>query len=156
MLTAHLPSGYILGRTHPALGLMPIAILGAIAPDFDMIFFYFVDHGAIHHHYYWVHIPFFWLCIAAFTLPLLAWKGHLRAGLVFFAAILMHLILDTIGGGIAWAIPFDNRLIEWVTVPATQSHWILSFLLHWTFAMELVIWAIAATLLWRQLRKRPS
>jgi len=85
----------------------------------------------------------------------LGWQpsvGYLRAGLVFFAAILMHLILDTIGGGIAWAAPFDMRLIEWVTVPATQSHWILSFLLHWTFALEMVIWAIAGALLWKKMK----
>jgi len=98
------------------------------------------------------HLPFFWLCVATVALPLLASRGYLRAGLVFFAAILMHLILDTIGGGIAWAAPFDMRLIEWVTVPATQSHWILSFLLHWTFALEMVIWAIAGALFWKQMK----
>lgn len=152
MLTAHLPSGYILGHARPAAGLMPVALIGGVAPDVDMLFFYFVDHGAIHHHSYWVHIPFFWLCVATVALPLLASRGYLRAGLVFFVAILMHLILDTIGGGIAWAAPFDMRLIEWVTVPATQSHWILSFLLHWTFALEMVIWAIAGALLWKQMK----
>jgi len=44
------------------------------------------------------HLPFFWLCVATVALPLLASRGYLRAGLVFFAAILMHLILDTIEG----------------------------------------------------------
>lgn len=152
MLTAHLPSGYILARVikRPLAGLMPIALIGAVLPDLDMLFFYFVDHGAIHHHYYWVHIPFFWVCVAAVTLPVLAWRGYLAQGCVFFAAIAMHLVLDTIGGGIAWGAPLEMRLVEWVTVPATRSHWILSFVMHWTFLLELAIWATAAALLWRQ------
>jgi hypothetical protein len=152
MLTAHLPSGYIFARvvSHPIVGLMPIALIGAVFPDFDMFFFHFVDHGAIHHHHYWVHIPFFWLCVAMVSLPLLKWRGYLAQGLVFFAAITLHLILDTIGGGIAWRAPFDMALVEWVTVPATQSHWVWSFVLHWTFLIELIIWIIAGALLWRQ------
>ncbi|UWR86651.1 hypothetical protein [Phaeobacter inhibens] len=28
-------------------------------------------------------------------------------------------------------------------VPAAQSHWVLSFLLHWTFVLELGIWVLA-------------
>lgn len=154
MLTAHLPSGYLLGKTRPASGLMPIVILGAVLPDFDIFFFYFVDDRAIHHHYYWVHLPLFWLCVAGVALPLLAWKGYLRAGVVFFAAILMHLVLDTVSGGIAWGLPFDDRLFAFATVPATQSHWILSFILHWTFTLELMIWLAAETLFWRDTRGR--
>lgn len=154
MLTAHLPSGYILGRTPPVAGLMPVAILGAVLPDFDILFFYFIDDRAFNHHYYWVHLPIFWVCVAAIVLPLLAWKGYLKAGLVFFAAILMHLLLDTISGGIAWGLPFDDKLFSLVTVPATQSHWILSFMVHWTFLFEIVIWAVAGVLFWRQMRGR--
>ena len=109
-------------------------------------FFYFVDNRAIHHHRYWVHIPAFWAVIATLTWPVLAWRGWGRIGAVFFAAILMHLLLDSIGGGILWGAPFDTTLYSLVTVPPTQSHWILSFLLHWTFALELVIWGAAVYL----------
>ena len=150
MLTAHLPSGYILGKTPAAAGLMPVALIGAVLPDFDMIFFYFVDDRAMHHHYYWVHLPVFWLCVAAIALPLAAWMGYLRAVLVFFVAILMHLLLDTISGGVAWGLPQDDRLFSLVTVPATHSNWILSFMLHWTFLLELMVWFVAAILYWRQ------
>lgn len=145
MLTAHLPSGYVLGKSLPweDRWVMPVALLGAVLPDFDLVFFFFVDGQAIHHHRYWVHIPAFWLMVAALSLPLLAWLGRARLGLVFFAAIFVHLCLDSVGGGILWAAPFNTTLYALVTVPATQSHWILSFLLHWTFLFELVIWAVA-------------
>ncbi|WP_065322881.1 metal-dependent hydrolase [Tritonibacter mobilis] len=150
MLTAHLPSGYILAqvprRTFP--GLLPAALIGAVFPDLDMICFYFVDDGAFHHHRYWVHVPVFWAGVALVTLPLIRLFAHrwLNAALVFLAAIFMHLVLDSIGGDIMWRAPFDDTLMSLVKVPASQSHWILSYLLHWTFLFELAIWVIALTL----------
>ena len=65
------------------------------------------------------------------TLPA-AWTSRFRPiAIAFFAAILMHLLLDSIGGGIMWLALFNTELVELVTVRPTQSHWILSFLLHW-------------------------
>lgn len=153
MLSAHLPSGYVLAHGLPRRTplIMAAALIGAVLPDLDMIWFYFVDHGSIHHHRYWVHIPAFWAAMAVITLPVLAKKGYLDTGLAFFAAILLHMVLDSIGGGIMWLAPFDDRLISLVTVPASQSHWVLSFILHWTFVLELVIWGVAF-ILWRRSR----
>jgi hypothetical protein len=151
MLTAHLPSGYVLARLAPRgiAHLMPVALIGAVLPDLDMIWFHLVDHGTVHHHRYWVHVPAFWAVVAAVALPVLARVGYLRTGLVFFAAILMHLVLDSIGGGILWAAPVNDRLYSLVTVPPDHGHWVVSFLLHWTFAAELVIWGLAVYL-WRR------
>jgi len=148
MLIAHLPSGYVPGRIIPSHipYLMPAALIGAILPDTDMLFFHFVDHGSIHHHRYWVHIPLFWAAVAAVTVPVLARTRYLQTALVFFAALLLHMVLDTISGGILWGVPFSNHLFSLVTVPATQSHWVLSFILHWTFLLEILIWLIAIAL----------
>lgn len=149
MLTAHLASGYCLARLvrQPVPYLMPAALLGAIFPDFDMVFFLFVDGQSIHHHRYWVHIPIFWAAVAAAVMPLLYYAGYWRTGLIFFAAILIHLLLDSICGGIMWLYPWNDRLLEMVTVPATYDNWILSFILHWTFLLEIVVW-VAAIVLW--------
>lgn len=149
MLTAHLPSGYVLGRLLPRSipHLMPAALVGAVFPDIDMIWFHLVDDRAFHHHHYWVHIPAFWAAVAVVALPLAWWLGWLRTALVFFAAILMHLILDTIGGGIMWGAPFSDHLHELVTVPARYGNWVTNFILHWTFLAELAIWA-GAVVLW--------
>lgn len=156
MLTAHLPSGYVLARLIPsAPGFFAAALVGSVLPDLDMFWFHFVDNASIHHHRYWVHIPLFWAAIAALVLPFLAlfYRHLLPIGGVFFLALFMHLVLDSISGGILWGMPFDNHLYALVEVPATQSHWVLSFMLHWTFLFELAIWAMAL-LLWR-LEKRP-
>jgi inner membrane protein len=152
MLTAHLPSGYIAGRMVPPgiVAAMPVALVASVLPDVDMIWFHFVDNGAIHHHRYWVHIPAFWLAVAVVALPLLALRGYLATGLVFFGVILLHLLLDTLSGGILWAAPFNEKLYALVEVPANYSHWIVSFMLHWTFLAELAIWVWAATLWWQR------
>ena len=153
MLTAHLPSGFIAGRlagrrwTIPAA--MPVALVASVLPDFDMIWFHLVDHGSVHHHRYWVHIPAFWAAVAAITLPFV-WRSRWRAtALLFFAVILLHLLLDTIGGGILWGVPFSDHLFSLITVPTDHGHWIASFLLHWSFGAEVLIW-LWALILWRQ------
>ncbi len=155
MITAHLPAGYIVGRAMPvAPWVMAAALAGSVLPDFDLIWFYFIDDRAFHHHRYWVHAPGFWLIVAAASLPLMRWRlpRHMPAAWAFFAALLVHLILDSLAGSIMWLWPFDDTLYALVQVPATRSHWVLSFLTHWTFAAELAIWAVAITFFLRQRR----
>lgn len=151
MLTAHLPSGYLLARTaergrRPVPGLLTAALVGAVLPDLDLVWFHFVDHASVHHHRYWPHIPLVWLGIALVTLSVL-WRGPFRAtALVFFAAIFLHLVLDTLAGGILWLWPFDTSLLSLVTIPPTRSNWVLSFVFHWTFLLEIAIWLVALVL----------
>lgn len=155
MLTAHLPSGYILARLirRPVPYLMPAALIGAVFPDFDMLWFHLVDHGSTHHHRYWPHIPLIWAGIAAVTLLALSRTPFVSTALVFFAAVFLHLLLDTIAGGILWAWPVSDILFTLTTVPATYSNWVVSFMLHWTFLLEVAVW-IAAIWLW--FRGRPA
>ncbi|WP_421704106.1 metal-dependent hydrolase [Aliiroseovarius sp.] len=153
MITAHLPSGYLLGRGIRARGwLMGAAVLGAVFPDFDLIWFYGVDGRAFHHHLYWVHMPAFWLVTGAALLTVLrlAAPGALPFAAAFLAGVALHLVLDTFAGGIAWAWPVSNHLTTLVAVPATQSHWLLSFILHWSFLPELAIWAAALFLFFKR------
>lgn len=157
MLTAHLPSGYVLWRALPCVKWgLPAALAGAVFPDLDLIWFYLVDDRAFHHHRYWVHVPVFWLAVSAGLLPLVwrtAWCG---AALVFLGAISMHLVLDSISGGILWGAPVSDHLYALVEVPATQSNWVLSFILHWTFLLEVVVWLTAAALWAKGMKVRAS
>tara|TARA_R110000764_G_scaffold123897_3_gene211347 strand:+ start:89 stop:658 length:570 start_codon:yes stop_codon:yes gene_type:complete len=165
LFIAHLPSGYILGTAIlkrcaklPATGPAIIAacMLGAIAPDFDMAYFYLVDHRQTPHHKYLSHWPSVW-----FTLLLLAalWfhRARSRAGclaLVFCAGAVMHLLLDSFVGDIWWFAPFVDQPYALFTVPARFSPWWLSFVLHWSFAVELAmcVWAL---LIYRRRRASP-
>lgn len=153
MLTAHLPSGFIAGRLAgqhwPIPTALPVALVASVLPDLDMIWFHLVDRGAVHHHRYWVHVPAFWAAIAALTLPFL-WHSRWRTTAVLaFAVIFLHLMLDTIGGGILWGAPFSDRLLSLITVAPDHGHWIASFLLHWSFGLEIAIW-VWALILWRR------
>ena len=145
MLTAHLPSGYIVARLvrRPVPYLMPAALIGANFPDLDMIWFHLVAHRAVHHHMYWPHIPLIWVFIAAVILPALRSLGYLSTGLVFFGTVFLHLALDTIVGGILWGYPASDALLTLVVIPPTYSNWVLSFVLHWTFLLEIALWAMA-------------
>ena len=69
MITAHAPAGYIgaqlLYRLKPetvsARAWSLYGIAGGLLPDIDMLWFYFVDHGHVHHHRYPTHWPLLWL-----------------------------------------------------------------------------------------------
>lgn len=148
MLTAHLPAGYCLtrlatGRRNAGWAVLAIVLVCSVLPDFDLFFFYFVDGRSLHHHRYWVHIPAFWAAVAAITLPIV-WRTRYRlVAILGFAAIILHLVLDTIAGGILWLAPFDTTLYRMTTVPAIYSHVMISFILHWTFLLEFVVWGLA-------------
>ena len=136
-----------MGKTNGWLGpVFAAAIVGAVLPDIDLLFFYFVDDRAIHHHRYWVHVPFFWAVLASVTLPVLWTSRYRLVAIAFIIVILMHLALDSIGGGIMWLAPFNTELVKLVTVQPTQSLWIFSFLPHWTFLFEVPIWIFAGYL----------
>ncbi|MEO6298472.1 MAG: metal-dependent hydrolase [Paracoccaceae bacterium] len=154
MLTAHLPSGYILARCirRPVPYLMPAALIGAILPDLDILWFRLVEHAAVHHHRYWPHIPLIWVAIAAVTLPILRQFGYLHTALVFFAAVFLHLVLDTVAGGILWGYPWDDTLYHFVTIPPIHHSWVVSIVLHWTFLLEIAIWVVAICL-WFKARR---
>jgi hypothetical protein len=154
MILAHLPAGYLVGRSLGARKgpVLWACLIASVLPDFDMFWFHFVDNGAIHHHRYWVHVPGFWAMVAAVCLPLCAlfakdWLPALAAG---FLSLFVHMVLDSIGGGIMWLWPWSDTLFSLVTVPATQSHWVLSFILHWSFLFEVVIIGLTAFLLFRK------
>lgn len=158
MILAHLPSGYLLGRTAGGRdrAILIAALIGSVAPDFDMLWFWLVDGGQTHHHRFWPHIPLVWVGIAAVTLPLIALASRrwLAPAAAFLGAILMHICLDTLNGDIMWGWPASDRLYSLVTVPATRSHWALSFLTHWSFLAEIAIIAASAWLWSRD--RRPS
>jgi len=157
MLTAHLPASYLLTRKmlqfpglafdfrfHPVL--MGAGLLAGIAPDFDLLYFFLIDHRQHLHHSYWTHMPFFWTTIFA-ALFLLNFRLRSRRlfnlSLIIYTSIMLHLFLDTIVGKIEWLWPLSDHAFYFFEVPARFSPWILNFILHWSFGFELAIWGLA-------------
>ena len=153
MIIGHAPAGYLLGKALRApAGLGFAALLfGAVAPDLDLIWFYFIDNRAIHHHRYWVHAPGFWVLISLVLVPGLGmiWPKAQRVFLWFVVGALLHASLDGITGGTMWLWPYSGDLFTLITVPATQSHFILSFMLHWTFLIEIALCLMAGVVFWK-------
>ncbi|MDD2776997.1 MAG: metal-dependent hydrolase [Gallionella sp.] len=155
MIIGHAPAGYIAAKlllqNFIRRGISPrkflvVGILGALAPDLDMFYFYLIDHRQHHHHSYVSHFPILWLCLLVISL---LWMRHnlssKAASLAFIFCLsgFIHLILDSIVGDIWWFAPFIDRPFAMFTVPALYQPWWLNFIFHWSFALELALWVVA-------------
>lgn len=155
MFIAHLPAGYLLARhLVKRIGTLPAspravtltAMAGAIAPDLDMLYFYFIDNGQTHHHKYFSHWPILWiglLCMSLLALRLTKRKPLTLLALIFSLGGLLHMLLDSVVGDIWWLAPIVDQPYALFTVPARFQPWWLNFVLHWSFVIELliIVWA---------------
>lgn len=149
MFIAHIPAGYLLSkailrRTLTRYEWLALAT-GSVFPDLDLLRFYLLDHRQIHHHHYWTHRPFVWACIWTIALLLSRSIGRKPYGAVhvFFICVFLHLVLDTLAGDIGWCWPFSHHHWTLVTIKNTHNLWVMNFLLHWTFGVEILICLLA-------------
>ena len=146
MFIAHLPAGYLTARLFARLrgttarpALVVAGLVGGIFPDIDLLYATLFDHWQVHHHRYWTHLPLVWLGISAVALLLFRRPGTARQAVtVFLLAVWGHLLLDSVAGDIWWLWPWLDLPFSLVTIPAIHSPWYLNYLLHWTFALELI------------------
>jgi inner membrane protein len=154
MLIAHLPAGYLLGcvintlqidESNSKQAVIFAASIGAVLPDVDLLYFYTLGGRRMVHHYYITHTPLFWLTLAiVISLVLLCSARHYLAPLIVgYLGVLLHLLLDTVGGSIRWLYPFQNEPLTFVYIPARYSLWVLNFVTHWTFAIEIILCCLA-------------
>lgn len=141
MFIGHLPAGYLTAKLsqRAGAGLPFTAILvGSIIPDIDMIYFYLFDGQSTHHHDYVTHRPILWGSILMIGLIFSQrWASGIGVGGI------LHMLMDTIVGKITWLWPISDYSAPLIIVPATQSHWVLSFLVHWTFGVEILLCIVA-------------
>jgi inner membrane protein len=167
MFIAHLPAAYLLNKlcfkirwVDPAtLGRFAqgIGCLGGILPDFDLLYFYLIDERAHRHHTYFTHFPLFWLTLllgfvywrrrASKTSPPSSGKPWLvtlaNGGVLITSNALLHMVLDTMAGGIQWLSPFIATGFSFVQITPHYPIWWLNYLLHWTFWLEVAICGLA-------------
>ncbi len=165
MFIAHLPAGYLSAHyLHPRFAATGVArklfvwaaLIGSVAPDLDLFYFYLVDHRRTPHHLYWPHFPLVWaLALAAcgMWLYLARRKAPAALAMVFCIGAAGHILLDTIVGEIYWRAPFAWEPTALFSVPSLYHPWWLNFFLHWSFAFEIALlaWALALA---RTTRKR--
>lgn len=130
--------------------MLLLGLAASVLPDLDLFYFYFVDERRHVHHSYLPHLPLAWaaaLGAAAVVLAVLRARRTAWLALAILGInVLLHLVLDTVAGGIRWLWPFSDVEISLTSVRARYHPWILNFVLHWTFALELALMAAA---LWR-------
>ncbi|MDH5232073.1 MAG: metal-dependent hydrolase [Gammaproteobacteria bacterium] len=152
MFIAHLPSGYIMAlkflkrnwaRSISSKWIIFVGTIGAVFPDTDMLYFYFIDKGQILHHSYITHWPSFWICLLLVNLAWGRFSPKAIPGIIFSLGGLLHVVLDSFVGDIRWLAPFSDVAFSIYEVPAIYNPWWLNFVLHWTFAVEVVVcvWA---------------
>jgi inner membrane protein len=163
MLIGHLPASYLWTRALQRWRNEPrwlwLGLLAGMLPDLDLLYFFLVDERQHLHHTYWTHLPFAWLVaggMLAALLSALPSRGLRSAASIFFSNILLHLLLDSLSGGIAWLYPASDNLWRLVEVPARPGFWVWSFVLHWTFLPELLLLALAGWALWSERRQRAT
>lgn len=160
MIIGHLPAGYITSKLlFPRFEAFSVSykaflfwgLLGAVAPDIDMLYFHLIDHRQHHHHTYFTHFPLVWLSLliaSASWFRFTSQRKKAALAIIFSLGGFIHMFLDTIVGDIWWFAPFIDKPFALATVPAIYKPWWLNFLLHWSFGIEIMVvcWAIY---LWR-------
>ncbi|HST61714.1 MAG TPA: metal-dependent hydrolase [Longimicrobium sp.] len=138
--------------------LMALGLLASVLPDFDLAWFFLVDDQRHVHHAYLTHKPGAWLIalgIAALVLRMRrAGRTAWLALAVFGTNVMLHLVLDSTAGGIRWLWPASEAEFALSHPPARHQPWYLNFVLHWTFALEVLITAAALVSLWMRRRAR--
>jgi membrane-bound metal-dependent hydrolase YbcI (DUF457 family) len=158
MFIAHMPAAYLLGavvaRRWPH-AITPAAwaalLLGSVAPDFDLLYFYAFSNHAINHHSYPPHLPIVWVASWALV-SLILWRAP-KAWRVVWAMFciggLLHLALDTIAGGIRWLWPWTDTPYVLMVLPRRFDNIWLNRLSHPSIALEaMIVWLSVRT--WRR------
>ena len=152
MLIAHAPAAYLCAKTFyqkqnsNTLKYILVFVVASLAPDTDLAYFYLIDNRAHNHHSYWLHIPIFWLGLYTLIVSIALAFG--RKKIIYYASIalagvLLHLFLDTLTGGILWGLPFSKHYYVFIHVPSTYHWWVLNFIFHWSFLVEIVLSTLA-------------
>lgn len=163
MIFAHLPAGYLLSRVIQkklnTSRFLWLGLVGSVLPDLDILYYIFSGKRWLSHREFWMHIPIYWVGITLvvfLALALLRKKDWYPAAVIFFAGVFSHFILDTVIGGIQSLYPITRVGYYLTIVPARGGFWLWSFVLHWTFLLELAIILAAAYVLIKDLRSRLS
>ena len=171
MFVAHLPAGYLITRyylrtfdnnstkSNTMKYYVWFGLFCSVLPDLDLIYFYLIDHRQHAHHTYWTHIPLFWVLFSGllyFGAKALFTKNVGLASVILLVNTQLHLLLDSVAGGIYWLYPLNGEKYRLFEVTAQFDWWVWNFILHWTFLFELLIIVTAAYFVWEDRKFTPA
>ncbi len=163
MFVAHLPAGYLITRYYlrtietrliKSSAVKYYAMFGlfcSVLPDFDLFYFYLIDNRQHAHHTYWTHIPMFWVLFSGllyFGAKALFKKNVGLLSVILLANTQLHMLLDSVAGGIYWLYPLSSEKYRLFEITARFDWWVFNYIIHWTFLFELIIILTAAYVVW--------
>lgn len=158
MFVAHVAGGYLITRSYlhsfnrfslDDKSLKYYLIFGlvcSVLPDIDLFYFYLIDHRQHPHHTYWTHIPLFWVLCTGFLFFMakaISNKNRDSLWVILLLNTELHMVLDSVAGGIFWLYPFNHEYFRIFKVTARFDWWVLNYIFHWTFLLELLIITVA-------------
>ena len=151
MIIGHLPAGYLaakaVARSGASAAMFWGIMIGSVLPDIDLLWFFLID-SSVHHHHLITHRPVVWVALLIVAVLL---RSPFFVGLGL--GTLLHVILDTTLGEVAWFWPLSDTYVTFIEVQPTHDHWLKSFMVHWTFRVELALAAPAVFVLWLSRRQ---
>ena len=151
---AHLPAGYITSkllfkyfepRKLSYNRFIFWGMFGSIAPDIDLIYYYFSGNPHLDHHTYFTHFPVFWIALLLISLVWLESNSYRSQApslaFIFILGGFIHIILDIIAGYLWWFAPFVDEAYSLENY-APQG---LLKIPHWELGLELgiILWALS-------------
>jgi len=119
-----------------------LGLISSVLPDFDLLYFFFIDFKKHTHHTFLPHIPAFWVIIAIISMLLcIIFKNRQlkKVSLIIISNVVIHLLLDTISGGIYWLYPFSGQECTVFEIRTKYDMWVLNYFLHWSFVGEVIL-----------------
>ena len=168
MFVAHVAGGYLLTRAYLRTictasteykilkNYLLLGMLCSVLPDIDLFYFYLIDHRQHPHHTYWTHIPLFWILFTGFLFFLAKAVSNKNRDLLWLILLLnteLHMVLDSVAGGIYWLYPFSSEKYRLFVVTSRFDWWVLNYIFHWTFLMELLIIMVAVYVYYQDRRQ---
>ena len=155
-----MPAGYIVSKIQDKKAkpsYVVCSIIFSIWSDLDLFYYYFFDKTGAFHHTYFTHLPIIALSGFFIMFPLIHLQRLKRFSSyywIFYINWGLHMICDTLTGGILWLYPFSNRLFTIISIPPISRSWIVSFVFHWSFIIELMIVVWAAVIFIKNLKQK--
>jgi len=118
----------------------------SILPDFDLLYFYTLDERLHPHHSYWTHMPLFWIfaTCAVYSVGHGIYKKPIGLYcLILLVGTFLHLLLDTVAGGIYWLYPWSGYKFQWFEIQPHYYWWVFNYIFHWTMLMEVTLIMLA-------------
>lgn len=151
MIFSHAPLGFIITYStskiwkekltkRETFWIFFIGILFSIFPDVDLFYYYFISSGETHRALI-THTPFLYilLSLVVFLIGFIFKRSFVKlVALVVLLTSFSHLLLDSLGSGIAWLYPYNDLLYGFLSFSFLSEGFYGQYLFAIVYSLELL------------------